>query len=122
MANTILTTWAYPAVRQNLTVFQGDDFLLSASPASGQSPTSLSGASIGFSMRDVLGGTLYLTEAAVITTSASGLYTVTVGSAGTTAVEPGDYQYDISRTDAGNSAVHTIGVLTILPQVRSSVG
>lgn len=101
------------AVKATISMFVGEDVVLSFSPASSQVVTSIAGWTLLFTLRDVPGGTTQFTVSGVITNGASGIYTVTIPRASTLSLTPGTYDYDVSRTDSGSRAVIAYGSLVL---------
>ena len=106
------------AVQQDIDVFNGEDILLSVSPASGVTPTDITGWTLSFTLLTGLGGTVVFTKTSgsgiSVTSAAAGTFTVTL-TATNTDQTPGTYYYFLRRTDSGNVAVLTAGRLKIKP-------
>lgn len=107
------------AVEQDLTIYAGEDITLTVSPASGVSPTDITGWSLSFTLLTKLGGSTVFTKTTggggiTITNASGGVFTVTISASNSTQT-PGSYVYFIRRTDSGNVSVLTKGRLTIKP-------
>jgi len=103
----------------NISFYKGEDVTLTVT----MSPiTNITGWTIQFTVRKAYGdATALITKTTgagiAITNATNGVFTVTIASADTSGLEQRAYVYDISRTDAGNRTVLTIGNLTLLPKV-----
>lgn len=62
--------------------------------------------------------TVLLSINATLTTPASGIFTVALTAAQTTAIPAGNYVFDVWRTDSGSSAALAIGNLVVKGSVR----
>lgn len=78
----------------------------------------ITGWTIVFTLRTVIGNPVLLSIAAAIVNAAAGKFRVTITAAQTDSLATGDYAYDVQRTDAGNETVLSIGTFTVLPDVK----
>lgn len=81
--------------------------------------TDITGWTISFRVKNTLSdATALVTQAATLTTPASGIFTVSLASATTAALLPGVYAYDVWRTDSGSAAALSIGSITVRASVK----
>lgn len=98
----------------DISVYKGEAVLLTftMTPA-----TDISGWSISFTLKtNQTDSTALISQAAVLTTPASGVFTVTLTHAQTNRTAA-TYYYDVQRTDSGSEAVLSIGTFTISQEV-----
>lgn len=111
------------AITAHISCEEGEDITLNESPASGQTPTSISGWTITFTLSaDTDDATAALVTKTIgsgitIVSASAGTFTIALTSADTNQT-PGKYVYDVRRTNAGFETVLTKGTLIINPGVR----
>lgn len=113
-----------PGTILDLALTQGEDRIFQDTifQADGITPQNISGWSLAFTL-EAYGdpSTVYLTKTTtnagiVIQTPSAGILNVYFFAADTNALNPGQYQFTIARTDAGNNGIPTRGLFTILPR------
>lgn len=108
------TTWALRAsqamsVPSNISFFQGEDLELDFTLTP---PQDMTGWTLTGSVKDKLGGTLQFNPTVTITDAGRGLFKAVWPRSSTTALAPGDYVWDVRRTDAGKNTVLAHGEAT----------
>jgi len=104
------------ATTNNIALYRGEDRLIqfTMSPVEG-----ITGWTIVCSVKQAFTDTAPLSStSATVLNGPQGVFSVLFSSSMTT-LDPGDYVYDVQRTDSGQVAVLSIGKLTILPEVRT---
>lgn len=106
----------------NVNIYKGNDWVISFSPNVTVTNTNISGWTLSFNVRLRYSLAIILTKTPVITSAAAGLFTVTGAAADTTGAAPplstpGDYVYDVARTDSGAQDTLAIGTFTVKPEV-----
>lgn len=109
-----VTTWALRAsqamsVPSNISFFQGEDLELDFTLTP---PQDMTGWTLTSSVKDKLGGTLQFNPTVTITDAGRGLFKAVWPRGNTTALAPGDYVWDMRRTDAGKNTVLAHGEAT----------
>jgi hypothetical protein len=98
------------SVSSQLSFFRGEDVALDFT----QSPTEdVTGWTITFTVKDVLGGTTQFTRSAAIVDGPRGRWRVSIASADTGSLPVGRYIWDARRTDPGNKATLADGFLDL---------
>src|SRR4051794_1726099 len=97
------------SVQSNISFFQGEDLLLTFTMTP---PTDISGWTLSSTVKDKLGGTTQFTPTYAITDAGRGVFTLTWTRAQTSALTPGDYVWDVRRTDSGFNKVLAHGEAT----------
>ena len=99
----------------------GEDILITDSPSSDQGSTDITGWTLGFYMRKEHGGSVVLTKTTssgiTITSAATGVFTVAIDDTDTADFTPGNYVYEVARTNAGAAVVITKGTVTLWRRV-----
>jgi hypothetical protein len=98
------------SVQSNLTFFQGEDILLTLTMTP---PTDITGWTLLSTVKDELGGTTQFNPTVSATDYGRGVFTVSLSRAQTSALTPGDYVWDVRRTDSGKNAVLAHGEITV---------
>jgi hypothetical protein len=98
------------SISSNLNFFQGEDVLLNFNLSP---PQDITGWTLTGTVKDKLGGTVQFTFTPTITDAGKGLFQVAWSRAQTSALNPGDYVWDVRRTDAGNNSVLANGEITL---------
>jgi uncharacterized protein YcnI len=104
------------SVQSNLEFFQGEDILLTLTLTP---PQDIAGWTLTGTVRDKLGGTSQFTYSGTITDAGRGVFTVSWSRANTNLLTPGDYVWDIRRTDAGKNTVLAHGQITVKQPVTA---
>jgi hypothetical protein len=108
------------AIETPLSWFRGEDVALTVTLTP---PTSISGWSLTFTVRDRPGGTVKLTKdnggtgGLTITDAGNGVFKVTIARADTQTLTVQAYVYDIRRTDSGNNAIIAFGSINLKQEV-----
>jgi hypothetical protein len=97
------------SVPSNFQFFQGEDVLLKFQLTP---PQDMTGWSLMCSIKDKLGGTLQFNPAFIITDAGRGQFQASLPRSSTSALSPGDYVWDIRRTDSGANTVLAHGECT----------
>lgn len=103
------------ATINNISLYRGEDRLVQfqMTPSEG-----ITGWTIVCNIKQAYTDTTPLsTTAATILNGPQGIFSVLFSNTMTN-ITPGNYVYDVQRTDSGQVAVLSIGNLTILPEVR----
>jgi hypothetical protein len=111
--------------KQNVSMFRGEDKVLSVTVDNGATPpvaVNITGWTLSFTLRLTAGDATALvtkTTASGISLTAplTGVLQVLLEDVDTVALSPGKYAYDVKRMDAGAEAVLVYGTLTLLPEV-----
>jgi hypothetical protein len=98
------------SVQSNIAFFQGEDVVLTLTMTP---PTDITGWALVSTVKDVLGGTTQFNPTCSITDAGRGVFTVTMGRAQTSGLIPGDFVWDVRRTDSGKNAVLAHGEITV---------
>lgn len=100
--------------RQHFTITAGEDRTLSlvARDAAG-AILDLTGATLAFRMSAAQGDTNVVSKSGSIVSAALGTYTVSLSDGDTTALEAGDYVYQVMATISGTSTLCTQGKIRI---------
>jgi hypothetical protein len=98
------------SVQSNIAFFQGEDVVLNFQLTPPQDVSTWSFAS---SVKDKLGGTLQFSPAVSVTDGGRGRFKLTLTRTNTSALAPGDYVWDVRRTDSGNNSVLAHGEMTV---------
>ncbi len=106
-------------IRQNLTAPLGTNPVFTFSPASS---VDIAGWTIVFYVRDYLGAVVLLTQAASITNSTVGDFSVTLTRDQLLALGAGTFWFSVERTDAGSEDDLAGGWLTIGITARDGMG
>ena len=96
--------------------FRAEDknIIFTVMQADGVTPQNITGWTITFRMTLNMGGAAVITKSATLTTPLSGICTVTLASADTTAlVADTTYLYDLRRTDSGSRSELAFGTIVI---------
>lgn len=109
-----MTLWALRAsdamsVPSNISFFQGEDLELDFTLTP---PKDMTGWTLTSSVKDKLGGTLQFNPTVTITDAGRGLFKAVWPRGSTSALAPGDYVWDVRRTDAGSNTVLAHGEAT----------
>jgi hypothetical protein len=103
------------AITNKLECFRGEAFYPSFTLLT---PEDITGWTLVMSIKEFLTDSVALvTATGAPTDAANGVFAVLL-TAAQTLLAPGDYHYDIWRTNAGSECVLSIGVLKIKPEVR----
>jgi hypothetical protein len=98
------------SVTSQLTFFRGEDIALDFT----QTPTEdVTGWTIAFTVKDVLGGTTQFSKTATIVDGPRGRWRIGIASADTSGLAVGRYVWDARRTDSGNKATLADGFLDL---------
>jgi hypothetical protein len=97
------------SVPSNFSFFQGEDVLLKFQLTP---PADMTGWSLTCSIKDKLGGTLQFNPAVTIIDAGRGFFQASLPRASTSALAPGDYVWDVRRTDPGANTVLAHGECT----------
>jgi hypothetical protein len=97
------------SVQANIPFFQGEDLTLNFTVVP---LTDITGWTITSTVKDKLGGTTQLNPAVSITDAGRGKFQATWTRAQTSALSPGDYVWDVRRTDSGFNTVLAHGEAT----------
>jgi hypothetical protein len=98
------------SVPSNISFFQGEDVQLNfyVTP-----PTDVTGWTLTGTVKDKLGGTVQFTFTPSILDAGRGWIQVTWPRSNTSALTPGDYVWDVRRTDSGKNTVLANGEATV---------
>jgi hypothetical protein len=104
------------SVPSNLSFFQGEDVQLNfyVTP-----PTDITGWTLTGTVQNKLGGTTAFTFTPSILDAGRGWIQVTWPRSNTSALTPGDYVWDVRRTDSGKNTVLAHGEATVKQPVTS---
>jgi hypothetical protein len=108
-ARTTFYLGAGVSVQANIPFFQGEDLTLNftLTPL-----TDVTGWTLVSTVKDKLGGTVQFNPAVTITDAGRGKFQAVWTRTQTGALAPGDYVWDVRRTDAGNNTVLAHGEAT----------
>jgi hypothetical protein len=98
------------SVQSNLEFFQGEDVLLTFTLTP---PQDMTGWTLAGTVRDKLGGTSQFTFTPTVTDAGRGIFTATWSRSNTSALAPGDFVWDVRRTDSGKNTVLAHGQITV---------
>jgi hypothetical protein len=104
------------SIATNLAFFQGEDILLNFALFP---PADITGWTLTGTVKDKLGGTTQFTFTPTITNAGKGLFQVSWPRSQTSALNPGDYVWDVRRTDTGQNSVLANGEITLRQPVTS---
>lgn len=105
------------SVQSNLVFFQGEDILLTFTM---NPPTDITGWTLTGTIKDKLGGTTQFTYTPTITDAGRGVFTVSWTRGQTSALAaPGDYVWDVRRTDSGKNTVLAHGQIKLKQPVTA---
>jgi hypothetical protein len=97
------------SVQANIPFFQGEDLTLNFTLVP---LTDITGWTLTSTVKDKLGGTTQFNPAVSITDAGRGKFQATWTRAQTSALSPGDYVWDVRRTDPGSNSVLAHGEAT----------
>src|SRR5687768_16887689 len=102
------------SIASHLTWFRSDDVRIVARAVA---PTDVTGWAVTFQVRDSLGGTSRITKTTggggiSLTDAGRGVLTIIIAKADTQGLAPGNYVWDLKRTDTGSNTVLAHGTLT----------
>jgi hypothetical protein len=97
------------SVPSNFAFFQGEDVLLKFQLTP---PQDMTGWGLTCSVKNQLGGPLQFNPAVTITDAGRGQFQASLPRAQTSTLAPGDYVWDVRRTDSGSNTVLAHGELT----------
>ena len=97
-------------------MFRGEDITLSftVSPVE-----NITGWTIAFGVAAFPGDDIVITKTATVTDGANGIFTVTIPSSDTAALDAGVYRFDARRTDSGNKATLADGTIVLRREIIS---
>ncbi len=98
------------SVQSNLEFFQGEDIFLTLVLTP---PQDITGWTLQGTVRNALGGTVQFSYAGVVSDAGRGTFTITWGRSNTSTLAPGDYVWDVRRTDSGKNTVLAHGQITV---------
>ena len=104
------------AAKQEISIYRGEDIDLNFT----MSPVAdITGWTIVFTLAERLGNPTKILNgiSGTVTSGPDGTFTVSLTSAQTT-ITPGDYWYDVWRTDSGNKRVLAVGKFYVEDEVR----
>jgi hypothetical protein len=104
------------SVQSNLEFFQGEDILLTFSLVP---PQDITGWTLTGTVRNQLGGTSQFTFSPSVTDAGRGVFTASWSRSQTSGLSPGDYVWDIRRTDSGKNTVLAHGQITVKQPVTA---
>jgi hypothetical protein len=98
------------SVQSNVAFFQGEDVVLyfQLTP-----PQDISSWTLTSSVKNKLGGTLQFSPSVTVVDGGRGRFKASLTRTNTSALAPGDYVWDVRRTDPGNNAVLAHGEMTV---------
>jgi hypothetical protein len=104
------------SVQSNVAIFQGEDVSLNFTLTP---PADITGWTIVSTIKDKLGGTTQFTPVVTITDAGRGKFKAALPRANTSSLSPGDFVWDVRRTDSGNNTVLAHGELTVRQPVTA---
>jgi hypothetical protein len=104
------------SIQSNIVFFQGEDLVLQWALTP---PQDITGWTMTGTVKDKLGGTTQFTFTLSITDAGRGLFQASWSRSNTSGLSPGDYVWDVRRTDNGSNTVLANGQAHVKQPVTS---